>query len=172
MYTHVLMYSHIHTCVCACAHTPMHAHMHTHTRTLRLPVYPNPPWKVSAHPTKRRWVTCLQTLNLVRQENPRRVDGSRTIAAVGTWFRCKHHLMHCMCMHDESPLLACKTNARDPWPNWSPPHGQGQGATISHIIRQDDVTMSTMRGLEARTHTHTLQLSSLVKVAQHIYSIP
>ena len=37
---------------------------------LGLPVYPNPPWKVSTHPTKGYWVTYLQALNLGQAGEP------------------------------------------------------------------------------------------------------
>ena len=80
------------------------------------------------------------------------MDNSRDLGQ-----KCKHRLMHCMmCMHDESPLLACKTNTRDPDLTWSPPHDQGQGAAISHIIRQaDDVLPCLPQGGWQRGHTHT-----------------
>ena len=70
-----------------CAYTHMcttHTHTHTHTHTpwaLRLPVYPNPLWKVFSCPTKGCWVTSLQALNLGQAGEPhRRVDGLWTIA--------------------------------------------------------------------------------------------
>ena len=152
-------------CIVTYTHACTLPHTHTHLETACLPIYPPNQGTLTLG-----WVTCLQTLNLVRQENPQKggwvTDNSRDLGQK-TWLRCKHHLVHCMM---KSHCWLARPTQRTPDPNWSPPHGQGQGATISYIKRQDDVTMSAMRGLKA--WTHILQLFSLVKVAQNIYSIP
>ena len=77
------------------------------------------------------------------QENPHKggwiTDNSRDLGQK-TLSRFNHCLMHCvMCMHDESTLLAYKTNVRDPWLHLVSHHKVGdRGAAISHIKRQAD----------------------------------
>ena len=93
-----------HECISVCTHT------YTHTLSLDF-VHSNPRWKVHTHPTKGYWpwIIYLQALKLGQVGKP--PEGwmshgrySRNLSQK-TWYRCKHHLLHCVrCMHDVDSL--------------------------------------------------------------------
>ena len=119
-----------------------HKHKHTCTHTtwaLKLPVYPNPSWKVSTCPTKGRWVTCLQTLNLGQAGEPQKggwvMDNSRDLGQK-TWFRYKHH----------APCTLYDVHA---W--WIPVVGLQDEHEGPHLV---STTWSGTR-VHMCTHTHT-----------------
>ena len=104
---------------------------------------------ISTRPTKGRWVTSLQALKLGQAgESPegwmghgqysRDLHGSKDLVQVQASPRALYDVF--MCMHDESPLLACKINAREPWPYLvlTMHTVRDRGAAINYIIRHTD----------------------------------
>ena len=160
-YIHTYIHIYIHACMHACMHTYIHIYIHLyihpyiHTYIL-LPLEPAclpQPSMEGNHPPNPGTLSNLLSSIEYRpgRRTPRRM-GLQTIA--GTWIKrsgpgacttlvkrpgpikCKHRLVHCMmCIHDESPLLVCKTNLVST--TWS----ETWGAATSHIIRQANVVL-------------------------------